>query len=139
MHHPDICIAGAGIIGLSLALELDRRGARVTLLDQASPASQASVAAAGMLAANDPHNSPQLRPLADLSISLFPDYLARIESLSGINFPFHTNTTLQSIPPDSSPPSNLLTPEELSHLLPELTPGTLHFTALDEHSLDPRQ
>ncbi len=54
MHHPDICIAGAGIIGLSLALELQHRGARVTVLDQGAPLAEASTAAAGMLAADDP-------------------------------------------------------------------------------------
>ena len=34
MVQPEICIAGAGIIGLSLALELQSRGARVTVLDR---------------------------------------------------------------------------------------------------------
>ena len=53
MHHPsssdsDFCIAGAGIIGLSLALELHHRGHRVTVLDQSDPLSEASTAAAGM-------------------------------------------------------------------------------------------
>jgi glycine oxidase len=111
MHHPDICIAGAGIIGLSLALELHRRGARVTVFDQGAPLSEASTAAAGMLAACDPDNPPRLRPLSDLSISLYPNYLARLQELAGIRVPFHTSTTLQALPHDILPPSNTLTPE----------------------------
>jgi len=50
MRYPEICIAGAGIIGLSLALELHHRGASVAVLDQSTPLSEASSAAAGMLA-----------------------------------------------------------------------------------------
>ena len=137
MQRPDICIAGAGIIGLSLALELHHRGASVTVLDRSTPLSEASTAAAGMLAARDPHNPPQLRPLSNLSLSLYPTFLDRLQSLSGIRIPFHTNITLQSVEPNQQ--ANLLTPEELTRLLPQLTPRNQSFTLLDEHSLDPRE
>src|SRR5215472_15840813 len=99
MRYPEICIAGAGIFGLTLALELHVRGASVAVLDQGSPLSEASAAAAGMLAAADPDNPPQLRPLSNLSLSLYPTFLDHIESLTGIRVPFHTNTTLQALPP----------------------------------------
>jgi glycine oxidase len=143
MHHPssldpDICIAGAGIIGLSLALELHQRGLRVTVLDQSAPLAEASTAAAGMLAAQDPDNPPQLLPLASLSLSLYPDFLDRLYNFSNIRVPFQTHTTLQALPPNHSSP-NELTPEDLSHLLPALTPTGHRFILLDEHSLDPRQ
>ncbi len=137
MQRPDICIAGAGIIGLSLALELHHRGARVTVLDRTTPLSEASTAAAGMLAARDPHDPPQLRPLSDLSLSLYPDFLNRLQSLSGRRIPFHTSVTLQSVEPNTH--TNLLTPEELTHLLPQLNPRNQSFVLLDEHSLDPRE
>ena len=136
---PDICIAGAGIIGLSLALELTRRDLRVTVLDQSSPLSEASTAATGMLAANDPHNPPQLRSLSDLSLSLYPGFLDRLRILSGIRVPFQTHTTLQALPPEVSATDNELLPADLAHLLPALKPGTHHFILLEEHSLDPRQ
>ncbi len=139
MQHPDICIAGAGIIGLSLALELHRRGIRVTVLDQSSPLSEASTAAAGMLAAHDPHNPPQLQPLADLSLSLYPAFLDRLCDLSGIRVPFQTHTTLQALPPSAPPTVGTLTSGDLAHLLPALNPGDHRFILLDEHSLDPRQ
>jgi glycine oxidase len=144
MHHPcssdhDICIAGAGVIGISLALELHRRGIRVTVLDRSSTLSEASTAAAGMLAAGDPHNPPQLHSLAHLSLSLYPAFLDRLRVLSGIRVPFQTHTTLQALPPHSTNPGTELTAEDFAHLLPALNPCGYHFILLDEHSLDPRQ
>jgi glycine oxidase len=136
---PGICIAGAGLIGLSLALELHRRGVHVTVLDQSAPLTEASTTAAGMLAAGDPHNPPQLRPLATLSLSLYPAFLDRLRALSGIHIPFQTHTTLQALPPDIPSPGGELTRADLAHLLPPLTPGNHRFILLDENSLDPRQ
>lgn len=144
MHHPgssdlDVCIAGAGIIGLSLALELHHRGVSVTVLDRSTPLAEASTAAAGMLAAADPHNPPQLRPLADLSLSLYPGFLDRLHSLTGIRVPFQTHTTIQQ---DTRKPWRLrndLSPAKLDHLLPGNAFGKRHFYLLDEESLDPRQ
>jgi len=131
MPHPDICIAGAGIIGLSLALALHHRGARVTVLERDSALRHASIAAAGMLAAHDPENPPALRLLSELSIDLYPSHLARIEQLSGLAVPFQTNTTLQFHPSYTKTLGSSLT----SHL----TPGDRHFTVFTEHSIDPRQ
>jgi len=110
----DILIVGGGIVGLSLALELHTRGAQVTILERDIAAIHASSAAAGMLAADDPHNPPALLPLARLSVTLYPAFLARIEFLSGLTVPFQTDTTLQ-----------------------HLADGSI--TRLAEHSLDPRQ
>jgi glycine oxidase len=134
MGQPDFCIAGAGIIGLSLALELHHRGATITVLEQGTPLAQASTAAAGMLAAEDSENPPQLKPLADLSLSLYPAYLGRIESLSAIPVPFQTAATLQS---SQSPTA--ISADAAFDLLPQLVPGGHRFLRLDEHSLDPRQ
>ncbi len=72
MQQPDVCIAGAGIIGLSLALELHHRGARVLVLDRTLPLTEASIAAAGMLAADDPHNPTPLNSLSSLSLASIP-------------------------------------------------------------------
>lgn len=91
----DIAIAGAGIIGVSLALQLSARGASVALLDTASALGGASIAAAGMLAADDPHNPPALRGLSAYSLSLYDRFLARLSELSGLPVPYQTNTTMQ--------------------------------------------
>jgi glycine oxidase len=95
---PDVVIAGAGIIGLSLALELHSRGTSVAVLDPARALRQTSWAAAGMLAADDPHNPEALRPLARFSESLYPGYLQHIQTLSGLDVPFQTDTVVQYLP-----------------------------------------
>jgi glycine oxidase len=139
MHHPDLCIAGAGIIGLSLALELHNRGYRVTVFDQGAPLAESSTAAAGMLATHDPENPPQLLPLASLSLSLYPKFLDRIHTLSGIRIPFQTLATLQSVPPSPGIAEREVARDDLAHLLPALTLSDHRFLLLDEQSLDPRQ
>jgi glycine oxidase len=139
MHHPDVCIAGAGIIGLSLALELHHLGLRVTIIDRSTPLSEASTAAAGMLAASDPHNKPALQPLAELSLALYPAFIERLHTLSGTEIPFQTQTTLQSNNRKPAHLHNTLDPADLDRLLPGNTFGSRRFYLLDEKSLDPRQ
>ena len=139
MQQPDVCIAGAGIIGLSLALELNHRGAHVTVLERSTPLAEASTAAAGMLAGNDPHNPAPLQPLANLSLALYPAYLDRLHNLSGIRVPFQTHKTLQSLAPHTTARHSKLSTEVLAKLLPALIPGRHCFALLDENSIDPRQ
>ena len=141
MVQPEVCIAGAGIIGLSLALELQSRGARVTVLDRGEPLAEASSAAAGMLAAYDPENPPELLPLSELSLSLYPGFLDRLFDLSGLAVPLHTSTTLQALPTthEVSAEQPVLAPEILPLLVPGLEPGSERFFLLSEHSLNPRE
>lgn len=139
MHHSDFCISGAGIIGLSLALELNRRGATVTVLDQGEPLAEASSAAAGMLAANDPDNPPELQLLSSLSATLYPAYLSYLESLSGIPVPFQTSIALQALDPTHPMFDQALTPAAAIALLPQLDPQGHSFLRLQEHSVDPGQ
>ena len=110
----DVLIAGGGVIGLSLALELYTRGAQVTVVERDTAMSHASTAAAGMLAAEDPYNPPEIALLAKFSTDVYPEMLARIESLSRVHVPFQTSTTVQYLSGGSS-------------------------ILLAEHSLDPRQ
>ncbi len=132
MGSPDYVIAGAGIIGLSLALELHRRGASVQVIDAGKAMQQTSSAAAGMLAVDDPLNPSALRPLAQLSASLYPGFLDRIAEFSGEAIPFQTSATLEA----GLPAGTLLNPQEL---VPQLDAGPHNFHLLDEHSVDPRQ
>lgn len=83
-----IAVIGAGIIGLSSALELADRGAHVTLYETHWPPRGASWAAAGMLApafeaAAAPGTHPRLFELCDASARLWPDWSARLETQSG--------------------------------------------------------
>jgi glycine oxidase len=138
----DVAIAGAGIIGLSLALDLASRGLKVVVLDRGRAMAESSWAAAGMLAATDPENSPALDPLARFSLARYPDYLNHIEQLSGRKVPLRSAPTLQAIaadtPTDAIKAARKLTPAELRALAPGLSFTDRTFLQLDEQSLDPR-
>ncbi|MEL6415298.1 MAG: FAD-dependent oxidoreductase [Pseudomonadota bacterium] len=83
-----IAIIGAGIVGLSCALELADRGARVTLFEKQWPPRGASWAAAGMLApafeaVGLAENHRSLFELCDASARLWPDWAQSLEARSG--------------------------------------------------------
>ena len=83
-----IAIVGAGIIGLSCALELADRGIRVSLFEKQWPPRGASWAAAGMLAPafeaiGVAENHPGLFELCDASARLWPDWASRLETRTG--------------------------------------------------------
>lgn len=82
-------ILGAGIVGLSVADELIRRGHDVTVVDPA-PGSGASYAAAGMLspAGEAWHGEEDLTRLCLSSLALWPDFAARL------GVPIHTRGTV---------------------------------------------
>ena len=133
MADVDFVIAGAGIIGLSLALELERRGAKVVVLERGQALAQASTAAAGMLAVDDPHNPPEIHALARLSLELYPEFLDRVAELSGVRVPFQTNTTLQAVDVGED------ALDEPAMVVSQLVAGAHRFQLLAEHSIDPRQ
>lgn len=133
----DVLIVGAGIIGLSTALELAERGLRVAILERGRAMMEASWSAAGMLAAHDPENAPELRSLSDLSISLYPEYLNTIERLCRLQVPFRTSETLQGSGQNHRF-NHALSPTEIAARIPNFDPDGRSFLWLKEHSLDPR-
>ncbi len=84
-----IKILGAGIIGLSVADELLRRGHAVTVVDP-SPGTGASYAAAGMLSPSAElwHGEEELLRLGRASLALWPEYGDRL------GVPLRTDGTL---------------------------------------------
>jgi glycine oxidase len=80
----DVIIAGAGIIGSSIAWRLAQGGLRVALLDAGRMGAEASWAGAGMLApggeieARSPWNDFALE-----SLRLYPDFVAELHSETG--------------------------------------------------------
>jgi len=141
MPYADVLIAGAGIMGLSLALELHHRGAHVVVFDQGEALSEASTAAAGMLAAHDPENPAELLALSELSLSLYPAYIERLTQITGMMIPLHTGTTLQRLDSSHASSSHLCVvgTKTLELICPQLHHGSQPFALLVEDSLDPRE
>ncbi len=131
----DVAIAGGGIIGLSLALELLRRGLTVTVMERNRAMSSASWAAGGMLAVNDPQNPPNLLPLCIRSWELYPFYLDHVQNLSGRMVPLRTQRALQE--PKAERGGSKVMAWEIAELAPGLDIGGHDFEWLDEGSIDP--
>jgi thiazole synthase len=78
-----VLIVGGGIMGLAIALELKQQGTTVTILSKDFQQA-ASHAAAGMLAPRAEGLEPG--PMLDLclaSLDLYPDWVAKLEALTG--------------------------------------------------------
>ena len=135
----DVIVAGAGIIGLSIALELATSGLRVRVVEKGRAMAEASWAAAGMLAANDPELPAALSELALLSSRLYPEYLASMEKLSGRLVPLRTRAALQAGEAFSGDALRYaISAEEAARLIPGLVTKRRSFLWLEEASLDPR-
>jgi glycine oxidase len=92
----DAAIAGGGLVGAAIALELARAGLRVSLCDKGDPGREASWAGAGILSAV-PENlgTIPLVPLAKASMMLYPDFVAKVEEISGHDVGFRPHGSLQ--------------------------------------------
>jgi glycine oxidase len=133
----DVAIAGGGIIGLSLGLELRHCGLSVTVIDRQRAMSSASWAAGGMLAVHDPQNPEELMPLSVRSRELYPAYLERVEELSGKKVPLRTRRAMQHVAAGQSV-GKPVTAAELAEFAPGLKTNGHTFEWLDEGSVDPR-
>ena len=94
----DAVIAGAGLIGGAIALELARAGLRVAVFDQGEPGREASWAGAGILspAPENPAAIP-LVPLGKASMLLYPEFVSHVEQISGQDVGFRAKGTLEAI------------------------------------------
>ncbi len=92
----DVAIAGAGVIGLSIAWRLALRGLSVAVFERATAGDGASLAAAGMLAAAAEHEPGchDLLALALESQRQWPQFCAGLEAQSGHTIDFREDGTL---------------------------------------------
>lgn len=82
----DVVIIGGGVIGLTCALDLARRGAQVLVLERGIPGAEASSAAAGILGAQVEPTQPG--PLANLAIASrtrYPEFARNLSQSTGID------------------------------------------------------
>jgi glycine oxidase len=94
----DVAIAGGGVIGGGIALELARAGLRVGVFDRQEPGQEASWASAGILSpAPESPGMIAMVPLGKASLSLYPDFVARVEEISGQSTGFRPKGTLEAL------------------------------------------
>ncbi len=91
-----IAIAGAGIIGSSIAWRLAQRGCRVTLLDARTMGGEASWAGAGMLAPGAEVSGPsEWSDLAMASARAYPEFVRELSAESGRAIDFRANGAIE--------------------------------------------
>ncbi|MFB3814567.1 MAG: FAD-dependent oxidoreductase [Terriglobales bacterium] len=137
----DAIIVGGGIIGLSLALGLRKRGHSVVIVDRGEPGREASHAAGGMLAHCDPHTPRLLQPLALESAKLYPQFVHELNDESDEPVDYRTQGTIllsDSEPAFPCPGPRRLSADELPELEPGLSCPTTFAYYLPEAVLDPR-
>ena len=84
-----IAIAGAGIIGLSIAWRLAQRGWRVTVFDKGAAGGEASLAGAGMLPPGGEIDAPsELASLAIESRKLYPSFVRELTAATKLPIDF---------------------------------------------------
>lgn len=134
----DVIIVGAGIIGVSLALELQDRGTTVLVLDRAEPGAEASSAAAGMLAPTDPETPAALRPLAMESARMFPAFVHQLETAGNMQVDFRRVGTIALLSHATAPSAyRRLSAADLHRLEPLVHSRVLSPFFVQEDSVDP--
>ncbi len=96
MVEQHVLVIGGGVIGLSCAYELRKRGYAVTVAERFQCGGQASGAAAGMLAPFS-ENGEQPDPFFELcldSLRLYEDWQQEIRTVSGMDFEFSRTGSL---------------------------------------------
>jgi len=81
-----IVVVGAGLIGLSIAYELAKRGADVRVIEAREPAAAASWAGAGMLAPyTEAMESSAFEALCVRSLALYPGFVRGLAEVGGVD------------------------------------------------------
>lgn len=91
----DALIIGGGLIGSAIALRLAQKGLTVVVADRGAPGSEASGAAAGMIAPQGEMLEPD--PFFEMCMTsrdLYPEFIAEVEALSQENLHYRRDGTL---------------------------------------------
>ena len=90
----DVIIIGGGIIGLSLAIALRKRGATVLVVERGEPGREASHAAGGMLVDCGLETPAVLQPLATASARMYPEFAQELQFDSGMHVDLRDHGTI---------------------------------------------
>jgi glycine oxidase len=92
----EVLIIGGGVIGLSIARELQKKGAeRITVVDRGNLGAEASWAAAGMLAPNvETDSDADFHRFGIESLELYPKFAAELLDETGIDIELDRTGTL---------------------------------------------
>jgi glycine oxidase len=141
----DAIIIGAGIIGLSLAIELNKQGLRVLVVEKGEPGREASWAAGGMLVDFPDETPAVLRELATASARMYPEFVHELEDESRLKIDLRSVGTLllTRVGVGQTPATTQAysLPRPLAELEPALSNGPEpRFTMLfvSERCVDPR-
>jgi glycine oxidase len=94
----DAVIAGGGLIGGAIALDLSQAGLRVGLFERGEPGREASWASAGILSpAPESPGMISMVPLGTASMALYPGFVANVEEISGQEVGFRTQGTMDTL------------------------------------------
>ena len=136
-------IIGGGIIGLSLSLELRKKGASVLVVERGEAGREASYAAGGMLVDCSIETAAALQPLATASARMYPEFVHELEVESGIKVDLREQGAIVLPPPEHLPESSeflpgKVIPASLAELEPALSETNRPAFYLKERSVDPR-
>jgi glycine oxidase len=139
----DVIVIGAGIIGLSLAIEMRRQGATVLVVERGEPGREASHAAGGMLVDCGEETPPALRALATASAHMYPEFAQELENESGLKVDLRDQGTIVLPPSEHVRETSGFSlasalPAPLAELEPALADQTRAAFFLKERSVDPR-
>jgi glycine oxidase len=98
MSSYDAVVAGAGLIGASIALELAQAGLRVAVFDAQDPGREASWASAGIISAapENPAGIPLL-PLSRASAALYPAFVETLQEITGHDVGYRPHGTIDAL------------------------------------------
>lgn len=134
----DVIIIGGGIIGLSLAIELRKRQARVLIVERGEPGREASHAAAGMLADCGMEIPLPLQTLATASARMYPEFVHELQDESGINVDLRDDGTILLTSKGATDFADFIDGRHLAELEPDLAALNRPAIYLEERSVDPR-